>query len=150
MSAGLVVPLEEAADAERFGAKAANLSALARAGLPVPPGWCVAADAYRMQLAALGLETAARAVFSSGARAQARKCALDIKLALMEGALAPEVAKALAKAWRAVAMTGRPAVVRSSALVEDRAGASFAGQFQSYLGLISEEDFVTAARACWA
>jgi pyruvate,water dikinase len=146
----LVVPLEEASDAGRFGAKAANLALLKRAGLPVPAGWCVAADAYRIQIAALGLEGAARAVFSSDDRAQARKCALDIKLALMEGALAPEVADALGRTWRAVAMTARPAVVRSSALVEDRAGASFAGQFQSYLGLISEEDFLTAARACWA
>jgi pyruvate,water dikinase len=43
-----------------------------------------------------------------------------------------------------------PGVVRSSALVEDRYGSSFAGQFESYLGLDNEADFLTAARACWA
>ena len=41
-------------------------------------------------------------------------------------------------------------VVRSSALVEDRYGSSFAGQFESYVGLETEEDFITAVRACWA
>ena len=34
----------------------------------------------------------------------------------------------------------------SSALVEDRFGSSFAGQFESYLGLASEDDFRTALR----
>jgi pyruvate,water dikinase len=41
--------------------------------------------------------------------------------------------------------------VRSSALVEDRAAdANFAGQFESFLGIESEADFLTAVRACWA
>jgi pyruvate, water dikinase len=145
-----VVPLPAATDPGRFGPKAANLAALARSGLAVPAGWCIGADIYRTQIAFLGLQAAARGVFSSDDRARARRCALDLKLGLMEGALAPEAADVLASAWRAVAETKRPAVVRSSALVEDRAGASFAGQFQSYLGLESEGDFVVAARACWA
>jgi pyruvate,water dikinase len=41
-------------------------------------------------------------------------------------------------------------VVRSSALVEDRAGSSFAGQFESFLELQGEEEFLVAVRACWA
>jgi pyruvate,water dikinase len=54
-------------------------------------------------------------------------------------------------AWRAVMeVPGTRCVVRSSALVEDRFGASFAGQFESFLGLETEEDFYTAVRACWA
>src|SRR3954469_13319461 len=85
---GFLVPLADATDPERFGAKAANLALLARAGLPVPPGWCVPAEAYRIQIASLGLEAAARAVFASDDRAQARRCALEIKLGLMEGPLA--------------------------------------------------------------
>lgn len=148
----LVLPLSapEAADSSRFGAKAANLAALVHAGLPVPPGFCVDARAYRMQIAALGLEESARGVFSSDDRPRARRCALDTKLGLMQGAIVPEVREPLLSAWRSIVGEGRPGVVRSSALVEDRAGSSFAGQFQSYLGLESEEDFLTAVRACWA
>jgi len=76
----LVVPLSapEAADPSRFGAKAANLAALGQAGLPVAGGCAVDAQAYRIQLAALGLEETARAVFSSGDRPQARRHALDM------------------------------------------------------------------------
>ena len=40
--------------------------------------------------------------------------------------------------------------MRSSALVEDRFGSSFAGQFESYLGIEQESEFLTAVRACWA
>ena len=47
------------------------------------------------------------------------------------------------------AETGALTVVRSSALVEDRFGSSFAGQFESFLGLESEADFITAVRSCW-
>ena len=44
----------EATDADRFGPKAANLARLGRAGLPIPDGFCVDAQAYRVQVAALG------------------------------------------------------------------------------------------------
>ena len=43
-------------DADRFGPKAANLARLGRAGLPIPDGFCVDAEAYRVQVAALGLD----------------------------------------------------------------------------------------------
>src|SRR5206468_9517878 len=57
----------------------------------------------------------------------------------------------LLDAWRdQVARTGALTAVRSSALVEDRHGSSFAGQFESYLGIELESEFVTAVRACWA
>ena len=49
-----------ATDAARFGPKAANLAALGHAGLPIPDGICLDAEAYRLQIAALGLETSAR------------------------------------------------------------------------------------------
>jgi len=56
-----IIPLSapEASDANCVGPKAANLAALGRAGLPIPDGFCLSADAYRMQIAALGLEQAA-------------------------------------------------------------------------------------------
>ena len=40
--------------------------------------------------------------------------------------------------------------MRSSALIEDRKGANFAGQFESFLGIDDEAAFLTAVRACWA
>src|SRR2546430_319659 len=73
--ASIAVPLDadETADPERFGPKAANLAALARAGLPTPGGTCIDGEAYRAQLAHLGLEgSAARA--AAAELLQARRC----------------------------------------------------------------------------
>ena len=148
----LVIPLSapEAADAARFGPKAANLAALGQAGLPIPDGICLAADAYRMQIAALGLDETAREVFSSD-DGQARRSALRLRMQLMEQPVVEELQEPLIAAWRSVTRNGTvPGVVRSSALVEDRFGSSFAGQFESFLGLENEIDFFTAVRSCWA
>jgi phosphoenolpyruvate synthase/pyruvate phosphate dikinase len=146
----LLVPLDDpqAVDPERFGPKAANLAALRQAGLPTPGGFCLDAEAYRLQLAALGLADKAQRMAVADLR-DARRLAVEIRLALYQGKIAAPVLDALLTAWRAVAAQGL-GVVRSSALVEDRAGATFAGQFESFLGLASEEDFLTAVRACWA
>jgi pyruvate, water dikinase len=148
----LIVPLDapEAANADRFGPKAANLARLGRAGLPIPDGFCVDAEAYRIQLAALGLADSAHEV-SSPESATARRAALAMKLGLLDRPIVPQVLDPLLNAWRALAeTTGALTVVRSSALVEDRFGSSFAGQFESYLGLEGESDFLTAVRSCWA
>jgi pyruvate, water dikinase len=148
----LIVPLTsaDATDVDRFGPKAANLARLGRAGLPIPGGFCVDAEAYRVQVAALGLADSASDV-SSADLATARRAALAMKLGLLDQPIVPEVLDPLLDAWRLlVETTDALTVVRSSALVEDRFGSSFAGQFESYLGLEGETDFVTAVRSCWA
>jgi pyruvate, water dikinase len=124
---------------------------LGRAGLPIPDGFCLAADAYRHQVAALGLEASARGAFASSHPAEARRHALQMKLGLLEQPIDPVVLQPLLEAWRdLVDRTGALIVVRSSALVEDRFGSSFAGQFESYLGIDDEAEMLTAVRACWA
>ena len=51
----LVLSSARAASASRCGPKAAALARLRRAGLPVPDGFILTADAYRSHLAAAGL-----------------------------------------------------------------------------------------------
>jgi pyruvate,water dikinase len=146
----LAVPIAspEAAEAARFGPKGANLARLAQAGLPTPGGYVIDAAAYRAQVKALRLEEVSGRVFGTGDSAQARRYALQMKLGLMDSPVAPAVLAPLLAAWRK--LKGKPCVVRSSALVEDRYGTSFAGQFESFLGLEGESEFLTAVRACWA
>jgi pyruvate,water dikinase len=149
----LLVPLSspDATDPDRFGPKAANLAALGQAGLPIADGFCLNAAAYRLQVTHLGLEESARGAFGCDERTAARQHALRMKLGFHEGSIAPEVRAPLLEAWQhLVHTTGALTAVRSSALVEDRYGSSFAGQFESYLGLETEADFLTAVRACWA
>jgi pyruvate, water dikinase len=141
----------DSTDPARVGPKAANLARLGHAGLPIPDGFCLAADAYRHQVAALGLEATARGAFASSHPAEARQHALQMKLGLLEQPIDAAVLQPLLEAWRdLVDRTGALIVVRSSALVEDRFGSSFAGQFESYLGIDDEAEMLTAVRACWA
>ena len=75
---------------------------------------------------------------------------IRIRLALYQGAIAPAILEPLLDAWRAQRAAAPLGAVRSSALVEDSEAASFAGQFESFLGLSDEAEFLTAVRACWA
>jgi len=148
MTPFFIIPLSSpaAADAERAGPKAANLAALAQAGLPTPGGFVIAADAYRRQIQHLGLGAALRDYGNAEQPAQ-RRLAVEIRLALYQSDLAPDLTAAVLPAWWNAA---KPAAVRSSALIEDRAGANFAGQFESFLGSADDAEFLTALRACWA
>ena len=147
-----IVPLTAAAatDPDRVGPKAANLAQLDRAGLPTPDGFCLSADAYRLQIAELGLVPMIEA-FAAAEAVAARRLSVEIRLGLHEGPISPTLLEPLLAAWRAQrAASGEPGVVRSSALIEDRKGANFAGQFESFLGIEDEAAFLTAVRACWA
>ena len=94
------------------------------------------AEAYRTQIGALGLEPDARGVFAAEESSQARRHALMMKLGLLDQPITPKALDPLLAAWReSKAATGALTVVRSSALVEDRFGSSFAGQFESFLGI---------------
>jgi len=139
-----------ATDPQRFGPKAANQALLAAAGLPIPAGFCLGADAYCSQLAALGLEQAAqRAVCLQGQAA--RPFISKVRIGLFEGPITAAIREPLLKAWRdMVDASGALTVVRSSSLLEDTDGLLFAGQFESFLGLETEHDFLTAVKACWA
>src|ERR1700674_5450541 len=97
----LIVQLssQEATDAGRFGPKAANLAALGRAGLPIPDGVCLDAEAYRLQVSALNLEACARGAFTTDDRAEARRHALRMKLGLLQGPITPAVLAPLLTAW---------------------------------------------------
>jgi pyruvate,water dikinase len=146
-----VVPLGDlaATDPEQVGPKATNLAALTRAGLPTPGGFVLTAEAYHHQLRHLGIADLL-AQYNSADLPCARKLSVQIRLALYQEPIAPEILEPLLTAWRQQRADGSRGAVRSSALIEDRKGANFAGQFESFLGLTDETEFLTAVRACWA
>jgi pyruvate, water dikinase len=131
---------------ERVGPKAANLAALARAGLPTPGGFCITADAYWRQIEHLGLAGMVRDYDGADQPAQ-RRLAVEIRLKLYQSDPAPDILADVLAAWWA---EQKPAAVRSSALIEDRVDGNFAGQFESFLGIVDDAEFLTAMRACWA
>src|SRR5258706_8813096 len=106
----IIIPLAEATalDAERIGPKAANLAALGRAGLPTPGGFCLSADAYEAQIAALGLGSLISR-FAAAEPAEQRRLSVEIRLALYEQPIAPAILAPLRAAGDAQAKArGRP------------------------------------------
>lgn len=149
----LALPLDapDAVDAELVGGKAATLARLRRSGLPVPDGICLTADAYRLQRDAAGVSGPAERVGAADDPYEARRLALEVRLGFLQGPLAAPVADALDAAHARMAEApGQLLAVRSSALREDAPGTSFAGQFDTLLGIATRVDTVTAVRACWA
>jgi pyruvate, water dikinase len=146
-----LVALSDAAAATvaSVGPKAATLARLGRAGLPVPEAVCLTASAYRARLTALGLDGTAAAVAAADTH-DARRLALKVRLGLLRGSLDPGLAQAVDAAYARLTASGALVAVRSSALCENTGDASFAGQFDTFLGIGNRTDLDTAIVACWA
>lgn len=155
------------------GGKGANLGELTRAGLPVPPGFCVTTRAYALaaQTAAMDalLETHLTAATlpdardhaipptrrpaetTSDALARSERLASAAREALLAARFPVHVAEAIRGAYHTLG-GGRdvPVAVRSSATAEDLPTASFAGQQDTYLNVVGIEAVLDACRRCWA
>jgi pyruvate,water dikinase len=146
-----ILPLTDPAaiDPENAGPKAANLARLTQAGLPTPGGFALTAAAYRHQLNCIGISEML-AGYNDADISTSRRLSIAIRLAIYQQPIVREILEPLLAAWRAQRADGSLGVVRSSALIEDRKGANFAGQFESFLGVADETEFLTIVRACWA
>jgi pyruvate,water dikinase len=131
-------------DAEAFGGKSANLGELLAAGLAVPDGFALGADAYRDFVASTGLDAAISATLSRSADDASKAIGEAMRFAPLPEDLRGE----LERRYREL---GEPPVaVRSSALGEDGEDASHAGQQESFLWVRGIEHLCDAVRDCWA
>ncbi|NBM16131.1 PEP/pyruvate-binding domain-containing protein [Streptomyces sp. GC420] len=134
------------------GVKLARLARLGQAGLRVPGGFAVTVHAFRRHLADSGLagvlparlaalpdplDHAALAAASAG-------LGLPVRDTPVAGPLRAEITRACARYCRGTV------AVRSSAVAEDGADHSFAGMFDSFLGVRTSDEVVAAVQGCWA
>ena len=129
------------------GGKAVNLGRMLRAGLPVPEGFCVTTAAYGRVVAPAVADLVADLAGREGPdldAAAARLRSAIVAVPLPEG-LAAEITRAYAVLGPDV-----PVAVRSSATAEDLAEASFAGQQDTFLGVVGAAAVQDAVRRCWA
>ncbi|HEY7719932.1 MAG TPA: phosphoenolpyruvate synthase [Pedococcus sp.] len=152
-TAELVLPLDRLGrdDVARAGGKGANLGELTRAGLPVPPGFVVTAQAYLEAMDAggvrdaLGREVAAVDVDDPAALTGAAE---RLQALVRSAGLPPGHRAALDAAYR---MLGEPRVaVRSSATAEDSASTSFAGMNETFTNVSGPDELATRVVDCWA
>jgi phosphohistidine swiveling domain-containing protein len=130
------------------GGKALNLGIMSSGGLPVPGGFCVTTEAYRLvvqqQLDDL-MDKLASATDTGGVAAAAREARRRV-LALEPPA---ELRTAITDHYEALG-DNEAVAVRSSATAEDLAYASFAGQQDTYLNVVGSAALLDAVRRCWA
>jgi len=147
-SAELVIPLEKAGRdlADQVGGKMAGLGEIVRrTGLPVPPGFAITARAYRRLIEDNDLKDEIYRLLQSAGPDDQRNLLIlssQIRNKITESELPADVAKAILDAYAALcAPFGRtfPVSLRSSALGEDEAGQTFAGQFSSKLNVGPED-----------
>ena len=133
---------------DAVGGKALNLGVMISGGLPVPGGFCVTTDAYRLVVAdrlddlmgKLADATDADGVTAAADEARHRVLATE---------LPDQLRTAIMDHYQALG-DDKPVAVRSSATAEDLAYASFAGQQDTYLNVIGSAALLDAVRRCWA
>jgi pyruvate,water dikinase len=140
-----------ASDTSIVGGKGANLGALTRAGVPVPPGFCITTRAFELFIAQLSDSDARFAELEKldGTDVEAARHAAETMRASLNNLPVPtEVADAVKESWHTLGVDD-PLAVRSSATAEDLPGASFAGQQDTYLNVRGETALLDAVRRCW-
>lgn len=139
-----------AADLATCGGKSAGLHRLTRAGLPVPPGFCITTAAFDAIVARdPGVRAAITHLDACHDAASLRDGAAAVRAAVHACALPAAFLAEVVESW--IHITERaPVAVRSSATAEDLADASFAGQQDSFLSIEGEEALAEAIRGCWA
>src|SRR6516165_3288979 len=154
----LVLELDSpAATLESVGGKGASLARLARAGLPVPPGFHITTLAYRRFVSENDL---ADAIVSAAARAvpddpAALECLSEqIRSRITRGTIPEDIAAAIRRGYGRLEGDGNaadpPVAVRSSATAEDLPEMSFAGQQETYLNVRGGDPVLEAVKRCWA
>lgn len=128
---GIVVSLKVAASCTPadVGAKAYNLALLREAGLPVPDGFVMTTASFARFVEINGFDTA-----TPPDTVRATGLPKDLAAELHSG----------------LERLGWPVAVRSSGVAEDLTGASYAGQYESVLGVDDPARAEEAVRRCWA
>jgi len=150
---GLVILLKAIQDNDisAIGAKALSLARMNRTGLPVPPGFCITAAAFREHLGRNNLISRIKSKVAElkDASPAAKKSSLSkLRQTIVDAPLADSLREQIDHHY--LALGAKCVAVRSSATAEDLPGHSFAGQYDTHLGIMDLDGCIEAVRKCWA
>ncbi|MDE1917319.1 MAG: phosphoenolpyruvate synthase [Sphingomonadales bacterium] len=146
-------------DIARFGGKNASLGEmmqhLGKAGVQIPRGFALSAQAYKDTVHAAHLDVAIAQAMAAWRDGEPISPRAQVLRARIKAAPLPRHAEhAIAVAYRALCRATHrrslPVAVRSSATAEDLPHASFAGQQESFLNVRGAAAVIEACRACIA
>jgi len=144
------------------GAKMGRLAELLRAGVALPKGFTVTVEAYRRHWAQAGLDEVVDAALGglgagslAGAEpAKVEAAAAAVRAELTRRDMGADLAALIGDAYEELSSRcfeiNVPTAVRSSAIGEDSGTASFAGIFDTYLGMSGPDRVLRAVQQCWA
>jgi len=155
-----ILHLDEASRLELVGGKAYNLRKVLKLGLRVPDGLVVTTRAFEAHLEQNDLAARIHALSQrktgqlssqtiSDRLAHDRQLSARIRELIVNTPLSTELRDLLSSAAEELLRHG-PVVVRSSAVGEDSANASFAGQLDSFLHIHTYAQLEKALLDCWA
>ncbi|MBS7643064.1 phosphoenolpyruvate synthase [Candidatus Bathyarchaeota archaeon] len=145
------------ADIPIAGGKGANLGEMIRAGIPVPPGFVVTAEAYKQFIEKTGLGEKIREVLSKtnvDNPKQLEEAGETIRKIIRDAKIPDDIREVIIQHYRKLCDklgdAGVFVAIRSSATAEDLPEASFAGQQDTYLNIHGEDSVVDSVQRCWA
>ena len=150
-------------DVPLVGGKGANLGEMTSAGIPIPPGFCVTAEAYKYFVENVKVEDGrtlqewimdviSKTNVDDSKQLQENTAKIREKIISMEmpEEIASEIEQAYKKLSQRFNMEEVYVAVRSSATAEDLPEASFAGQQETYLDVLGVDDVKEKVKKCWA
>ena len=143
-------------DEPQFGGKSANLGELLAADIPVPPGFALGTEAFQAFVRDAGLagriEGALARVTAGdleGIATASHAISEAMRFAPVPDIVRVEIEQHYAQIGHAAGIDSAPVAVRSSAVGEDSADATFAGQQETYLWVRGAQHVCDAVRDCW-
>ena len=137
------------------GGKCSSLGELINAGVRVPPGFALTTEGYRRFMAGAGLMPEIASLLGSvdaNDLDALEQASATIRSLIEAQPFAEEIEDNVAECYRKLAlracMPAVPVAVRSSATAEDLAGASFAGQQDTYLWIRGVDEVLHHMRRC--
>ena len=146
----MIIPLSDIGidDVGIAGGKGANLGELVSAGLPVPPGFVITADAYLSALDAAGVRDRIREISAAVTEGTVAAAADELRALMTKVPVPDDLRAALVAAYRGMGDDVAVAV-RSSATAEDGKDTSFAGMNATFTNVRGEDELLQAVHDCW-
>ena len=132
------------------GGKGAQLGELARAGIPVPPGFVVTTHSFDEFIRYNKLEEKIKSILSSVEphdTESVNSASIKIRKIISQGNTPKELEGQVVRHFGQLG--AKFVAVRSSASAEDSSAASWAGELETYLNT-TEETLLDAVKKCWS
>ena len=139
------------------GGKGANLGELTQAGIPVPPGFVVTAQAYEYFMDEAGINDKVMSILDEidiNDTKALQAAAEEIKKIIVEAPIPDDLVLFIREYYnelcQRVGEDDTDVAIRSSATAEDLPEASFAGQQDTFLHVAGDDEVIEYIRKCWA